>query len=110
MSLSDEGHLSLWPVQSHRFEEYRTPPVSKDEAPSKASKKPSLFICPRTAAVGTRSPDFQKGWRKGGTILYLPGAAHSNLACFRKLGVIYTWRPCLLSKVRLLPYILSLAE
>lgn len=48
---------------------YEVPPVSKDEAPSKASKQPSLLFAQGRLLQALRPQDFQKG--RGG------GANHS---------------------------------
>lgn len=78
--------------RAHRSEEYRVPPVSKDEASSKASKQPSLFICPRPAA-GTRSSDSQKDGGKGGTALSAYQVLHTQTPLVSGCWELHTEAP-----------------
>lgn len=57
------------------------PLVSKDEAPGKASKQPSLLFAQGQLLQALRPQDFQKGWREEGQPI-LPTRCCLPPSCF----------------------------
>lgn len=57
------------------------PLLSKDEAPGKASKQPSLLFAQGQLLQALRSQDFQKGWREEGRTI-LPTRYCLPRSCF----------------------------